>query len=215
MNLSNDMLQYVGNKDRPIVFFDISIDGEAVGKIFFILYNDITPIACKNFEGLCTGEFGKSQFSGKRFYFKGTKFHKIIPELGCQGGDFTTQDGRGGESIYGGPLADENFIKKDDRKGLLSMGNVGRNNNLSQFLITTIECFWRDGKHMVIGEVADEYSYKIVKKIEACGTVNGIPTKKVIIEDCGVIVEDKGEVRKKFAKDLNKYNLENVESGFP
>jgi cyclophilin family peptidyl-prolyl cis-trans isomerase len=34
-----------------------------------------------------------------------------------EGGDFTTGDGRGGESIYGAKFADENFIKKHNKPG--------------------------------------------------------------------------------------------------
>jgi cyclophilin family peptidyl-prolyl cis-trans isomerase len=35
-----------------------------------------------------------------------------------KGGDFTTGDGRGGESIYGAKFADENFIKKHNKPGM-------------------------------------------------------------------------------------------------
>lgn len=167
---------------RPQVFFDIQVEGKDLGRITFELYKDIVPNTVENFRGLCTGEY-QSKTSGKTLTYKGSKFHRIIPEFMIQGGDFTRGDGRGGESIYGAKFADENFKAKHTKPGLLSMANAGPNTNGSQFFITTVECPWLDGKHTVFGEVID--GMDIVKKMESYGTRDGTPKKSISISDCG------------------------------
>jgi peptidylprolyl isomerase len=104
-----------------------------------------------------------------------------------QGGDITMGNGYGGKSIYGDRFADENFIKKHTKPGLLSMANAGPNTNGSQFFITTVPCPWLDGKHTVFGEVTK--GYDSVKTIEAYGTAGGRTRAPIVIEECGEITE--------------------------
>ncbi|CCK72890.1 peptidylprolyl isomerase CPR3 KNAG_0M00370 [Huiozyma naganishii CBS 8797] len=159
------------------VFFDTKLaDGSALGRIEFELYDDVVPKTAANFAGLCTGVKG--------FGFKGTPFHRIIPQFMIQGGDTDLLNGFGGKSIYGAKFADENFTKKHDRPGLLSMANAGPNTNGSQFFITTVACPWLDGKHVVFGEVVKGYD-DVVKKIESYGSSSGQPRAQIVIEDAG------------------------------
>ena len=160
---------------NPRVFFDITIADQPAGRIIFELNADVVPKTAENFRALCTMEKG--------FGYKGSAFHRIIPQFMCQGGDFTRGNGTGGKSIYGEKFADENFTLKHTTPGILSMANAGPGTNGSQFFICTVPCPWLDGKHVVFGKVVQ--GLDIVKKMEAQGNNNGSTRSRVVIADCG------------------------------
>ena len=83
------------------VFMEVAVDGSPLGRIEFKLYGDALPKTAENFRALCTGEKGKTADGKHALHYKGSKFHRVIPNFMLQGGDFTLGDGRGGESIYG------------------------------------------------------------------------------------------------------------------
>lgn len=123
-------------------------------------------------------------------YYDGVIFHRVIPDFMIQGGD-PTGTGRGGESIYGKPFADEFSDELFNFTGALSMANAGPNTNGSQFFIVSNEHVpanmieqmkmvgypeeiinhyeqnggtpWLDHRHTVFGQVID--GMDVVKRI--------------------------------------------------
>lgn len=63
-------------KSNPRVFLDIQIAKKDVGRIVIELRADVVPMTAENFRQLCT--------HAKGFGFKGSAFHRIIPQFMCQ-----------------------------------------------------------------------------------------------------------------------------------
>eukprot|EP00899_Mesostigma_viride_P015600 jgi/Mesvir1/24040/Mv10776-RA.1 len=170
------------NPQNPKVFFDIKLgrtgEGTPLGRIVMELKKDIVPETAENFLQLC-----KERKVGVGYI--GSRFHRVIPNFMCQGGDMTRDDGTGGRSIYGARFPDENFKLRHPGPGVLSMANAGPNTNGSQFFLCTVATPWLDGKHVVFGQVVDGFS--VVKAIESVGSRSGETAEDVMIADCGVV----------------------------
>ncbi|XP_072347634.1 peptidyl-prolyl cis-trans isomerase-like isoform X2 [Scyliorhinus torazame] len=165
----------MATSEKPRVYLDIASRGNTLGRVVIELRADVVPKTAENFRALCTGEKG--------FGYKGSIFHRIIPDFMCQGGDFTKHDGTGGKSIYGEKFKDENFKLEHTGAGILSMANAGPNTNGSQFFICTAHTPWLNGKHVVFGKVVE--GYEVVKKMEKLGSGEGKTNSTISIINCG------------------------------
>ncbi len=76
------LLSEAAGKANPRVFFDISINGAAAGRITMELRADVVPKTAENFRALCTGEKGKGKANPLvPLHYKGSKFHRVIPKF--------------------------------------------------------------------------------------------------------------------------------------
>ncbi len=133
---------------NPIVIMETT-----QGMISIELFPKIAPLAVENFITHV-----------KNGYYNGLVFHRIIKGFMIQGGD-PTGTGRGGESIWNKPFADEfapNVIF--NKKGILAMANAGPSTNGSQFFITVAPTPWLNGRHTIFGQVISGYDN--VQKLE-------------------------------------------------
>ncbi|XP_024863196.1 probable inactive peptidyl-prolyl cis-trans isomerase-like 6 isoform X2 [Kryptolebias marmoratus] len=192
------------------VFMDIDVAGEAVGRLWFELFSDVCPKTSKNFEALCTGERGRSE-SGLPLHYKGSLFHRIVPNGWVQGGDISPgSKGNGGESIYGPTfegadtnsltvmrrwralsnllfirLPDESFAVSHFKRGVLGMANKGPHSNGSQFYITLQPTPWMDRTYVAFGQVIE--GADILRKLEEATTCNERPKYECKVTACGVL----------------------------
>lgn len=170
------------------VFLQVEIDGKDAGKIVLGLFGTVAPKAVENFRALCACDQ-----EDKRLCYKGSTFHRVIPDFMIQGGDIIRGDGTGGISIYnnGGTFEDDGFAVPMNRKFLLAMANNGPDSNASQFFITTVKTQWLTDKNVVFGKIMDE-SETVVKDVEKEGTNCGTPRSNIVIVDSGelTVTED-------------------------
>jgi peptidyl-prolyl cis-trans isomerase A (cyclophilin A) len=144
----------------------------SLGDIKVNLFGNHAPKTVANFVGLSTGEIewthpGTGKVSHDKLY-DGVVFHRIIDDFMIQGGDPLGQGTGGPGYSFDDEIHPELTFTKPY---LLAMANAGllngKGTNGSQFFITTVPTTWLQGKHSIFGEVADEASRDVVKKIEA------------------------------------------------
>lgn len=137
-----------GGAKRPRAFFDVSLDGNKLGKIEIELAEDVVPNTVKNFMLLCEG---KGQYK-----YKDTNFHKVVKGVAIMGGDVERGDGTGGHSALGSRcIPDENFIIPHYGRGLVSLASVGLDTGASQFYISLGNTSHFNGYCVAFGRVVE------------------------------------------------------------
>ncbi|WP_281164344.1 peptidylprolyl isomerase [Liquorilactobacillus sicerae] len=171
-----------------------------LGEIEFELFSAYAPKTVENFCGLI-----------KKGYYTNVVFHRVIKDFMIQSGD-PTGTGRGGESIWQQPFADEFSNQLFNFRGALSMANAGPNTNGSQFFIVqnknlpaqmeeqmkiagypaeVIQQYlqggtpWLDHRHTVFGQVRKGLT--VVDQIANVKTVNDRPQADIVIEEAVIL----------------------------
>ena len=153
------------------------------GNIVVRLFEKDAPITVKNFIELAEGTREwtnpKERQKKKASLYKGTIFHRVIPDFMIQGGD-PQGTGMGGPGYQ---FEDETkgSPHKFDKPGKLAMANAGPNTNGSQFFITVVPTTWLTGKHTIFGEVIE--GQDVVNKItNVARGRNDKPNKDVVLK---------------------------------
>ncbi|KNH05264.1 cyclophilin [Perkinsela sp. CCAP 1560/4] len=176
---------------NPIVYLDVTIDKDNVGRIAVELFADSVPKTAENFRSLCTGERGTFRHTWRPgsnpcpLHYKGIPFHRIIRNFIVQGGDILCRDGRGNNSVFGYTFFDESFEGKAGNHvaGTLAMAHDGPNRNGSQFFFNLKDNFYLNKRYVVFGQVLE--GIEVLKKLNSIGTNCGVPLKKSWITECG------------------------------
>lgn len=181
-------------RKHDLMYMNIKIGDEMVGKLLIELFNDLAPKTCTNFKELCLGTKQESEKNDPplNLAYKGSIFHRVVKNGWIQGGDIVHGSGNNGWSVFGETFEDENYSVLHTKRGIIGMANKGRHTNASQFYITFQPAPWMDCKYVAFGEVIE--GMDILDKMEAIDTYNERPVSECTIADCGLV-------------DVKKWNL--------
>mmetsp|Transcript_7776 Transcript_7776/g.22988 ORF Transcript_7776/g.22988 Transcript_7776/m.22988 type:complete len:398 (-) Transcript_7776:5156-6349(-) len=182
----------LANESLPLVYLDVSVKGEKLGRMVFVLFSDESPLQAENMRQLCTGERGtvpkgeNREGEGLPYHIKGKFFYRIIDR-------FIDQTGADTESIYGGQFRDDQggLTLKHDRRGLLSAANAGPDTNTSHFSILVAPAPHLNGHYTIFGELVEGW--------EVAARINKLSLGKkdnTVGREAGALITDSGELRR-------------------
>ncbi|KAL2915547.1 PPIase [Polyrhizophydium stewartii] len=154
---------HVKNISEQLVVLRVNIDKEPAGQLLIQLYGSICPTTVAHFLNFVEG--GRTGPYKTELVYKGCRFDRLCKNGWIQTGHIVLPQGK----VYQEhPVADENFIIKHDRRGVVSMVNSGPNSNYSAFMITFKAMPFFDRKYVAIGHVID--GADVLDKMEAVPT---------------------------------------------
>lgn len=168
----------------------LPIDGQLVaeittdlGTMFCDLYADRAPRTVANFIGLARGRRpfwdARSGMWSREPYYRGTTFHRVIPEYMIQGGDYLG-DGSGTVG-YTLPYEPHETLSHD-RAGRLAMATTdGPNTGGAQFYITDGPAPQLDGTATIFGQCRPDHIPSEIARVPQSGAPDNRPLTPVRI----------------------------------
>jgi peptidyl-prolyl cis-trans isomerase B (cyclophilin B) len=151
------------------------------GTIHLKLHADLVPVTVASFINLA-----------KHGFYKGIKFHRVIPDFmiqaGCPHGIGNGGPGYRFEDEFSPQL-------RHNKAGILSMANAGPNTNGSQFFITHGPTPHLDSRHSVFGEAMAQADIDVVNSI-----VQGDVIQNIEVEG------DDSDLMEKMADRIKEWN---------
>jgi len=220
MNYSLCDLPDSGN--NPVVFLDISLKGECMGRIYIRLFRDVFPAGVENFARIASGRTYRSIKKGSGNYqyrkefqrtYEGCKFYNFLHNNYMVSGDIYNNNGSNAGTIYDDhpiPPCFGEYYYPHDVKGLISLvpftdESTGKLYYDSTFMITLDNCrpanilSELNYDQIVIGQIYDGIPI-ICKMNELLKPYAGRKYPHFIISRCGVYNKRNGGRRLKNLK---------------
>jgi len=184
----------VSNKGHRAVYLEFFEDVETVGfdepycygKVYIELFEDICPLACKNFVTLCSGT-AKSKDNVPLSYLD-SRIHRIVPGGWIQLGDII--DGSGTNSVAAvenGKFRDESFSVDFGASmgGIVGYASNEAHSNGSQFFITLGPCAWMNNQSVGFGRIIQ--GFPVLNALGASKLKNERPIPGIKIGAAGLL----------------------------